>query len=247
MAALNSEVTELSAALDEVNAACQRKHKELLAREEQLLGMTKRLAVSEEISRSSSSESAALKSLCAKLEVELEGSRSRLKTVERERSEEAKAAADEAKALAREGRKLAEAVEEAENGRRRAEERAKEERAKYERRGEELKLERDEAVRVSRSLEARLQGFSQAEKANESRANLLASENEELKRRLWASESAGKEREDRALKAERRAQETERKNDDLNRMLDGLEEDVRGNAKAGGSPSLLRYNIKPLY
>ena len=247
VAGLGEDITELSAALEEVNNACQKKHKDLLSREEQLLEMTKKLAVSEELSRSSTSESAALKSLCAKLEVELEGHRSRLKNVEMERAEEVRLGAAEAKALAREGRKLAEAVEEAENGRRRAEEGAKEERDKHDRRETELKAERDEAVRASRSLEARLQGFTQAEKATEGRTNLLVSENEELKRRLWAAESAAREREERALKAERRAQECERKNEDLNRMLDGLEDDVKGNAKASGSPSLLRYNIKPLY
>ena len=239
---------QLSAALDEVNATCHRKHKDLLSREEQLLSTSKKLAVSEELSRSSTSESSALKSLCAKLEVELEGVRSRLKTVERERAEEAKSAAEEVKALAREGRRLAQASEDADNERRREQVRSKEERSKLTSQSSALKVERDESLRVSRSLEARLQSHAQASKSTEGRLGLLLSENEELKRRLWSAESAAREREDRALKAERRAQECERKNEELNRMLDGLEDDVQGKAMAkGGSPSLLRYSVKPLY
>ena len=112
VACLNSEVTELSDALDKVNATVVMKHKALVEKENELLECTKKLAVAEQLSRSSQSESVALKNLCGKVEVELEGTKSRLGTVEQAHMRDAAAMNEKVKGLAKENKRLSEQAEE---------------------------------------------------------------------------------------------------------------------------------------
>ncbi|GMH75252.1 hypothetical protein TL16_g12698 [Triparma laevis f. inornata] len=249
---LNHEVRDLGEALDESNSIGKRLRKELTNKETQLIEITKKLAVAEELSRSSSSESAALKSLSSKLEIELEGTRSRLKTIERERAQESRAINEEVKMLTKDCRRHVNALEESESRFQSMVVRSRQEKEGFENVISGLRGEKDRCVRENRGLEGRLENVVKEEKGLEGRLDGLIRENEELKRQLWSVEKERREREEDVKKGGRRIRELEGKNEELNRIIDGLEEEGGGKRRSVGtggvgSPSLLRYDVKPLY
>ena len=250
--ALNHEVGVLGEALESSNLTNQRLKKDLETREAKLLETTKRLAVSEELSRSSTSECSALKSLSSKLEIELEGTRSRLKTVERERANELTKLEEEVKSLNVEIRRLSSEKDDAERGRREEEKRHGEETRRLEGEVGGRQKEVEGMRRQVKNLEGRVEGYSKNEKGLEARLDAVLQENEIMKRKVWEGEKSRRDADDLAARNERRVKELLGKNEELNRIIDGLEEEGGGKRRSmasgvGTSPSLLRYDVKPLY
>jgi chromosome segregation ATPase len=79
---LRRDCLALREALDASNEANAAKHRQLLEREAQYMEVSKELAVADKLATTCERESSALKHLCGKLEVELDGTKSRLKSVE---------------------------------------------------------------------------------------------------------------------------------------------------------------------
>ncbi|GMH54901.1 hypothetical protein TrRE_jg5539 [Triparma retinervis] len=252
VACLNSEVTELSDALDKVNATVVMKHKALVEKENELLECTKKLAVAEQLSRSSTSESVALKNLCGKIEVELEGTKSRLGSVEQAHMRDAAAMNEEVKGLAKDNKRLSEQAEEAIAGMGQQVGHWKKVNENNERKLMAMLQEKEEWARERRRLEGRMSQLGSSEKTYEEKIDFLANENEELKKKVWMLEQQIRDKDLKLRNQDSTNKDLLKKNESLNRMVDGLEDDMMGKSRATGmhqtnSPSLLRYDIKPVY
>jgi hypothetical protein len=115
----------------------------------------------------------------------------------------------------------------------------------------ELSLERDNAIRSVQSLENRLESISKSSSNNDTRINMVINENSDLKKKIWEAETLKRDADEKRVRCEKENKEVFRKNEELNRIIEGMEADIlgkqRSNAGGLGSPSLLRYDIKPLY
>jgi len=249
---MNSEITELSDALEKANTISMAKHKALLERENELLECTKRLAVAEQLSRTSQSETSALKNLCGKVEVELEGTKSRLASVEQAHLRDAAAMNEEVKGLARENKRVTEQAEEALGGMGQQAEHWRKVNDNNERKLMGVMQEKEEWGRERRRNEGKVATLAASERTFEERIEFLARENEDLKKKLWMLEQQGRDKDLRLRNQESENKDLLNKNESLNRMVDGLEDDMMGKSRASGlqaaaSPSLLRYDVKPVY
>jgi len=249
---LNSEITELSDALEKSNSSAMAKHKALVDRENELLECTKKLAVAEQLSRTSQSESTALKNLCGKIEVELEGTKSRLGSVEQAHMRDGAAMSEEVKALAKENKRLSEQAEEAISGIGQQMGHWKKVNENNERKLMNLLQEKDEWGREKRRFESKFTTMVSNEKTFEERIDFLAAENEDLKKKMWLLEQQLRDKDLRLRNQDSENKDLLNKNESLNRMVDGLEDDMMGKSRATGmhpssSPSLLRYDVKPVF
>ena len=121
-----------------------------------------------------------------------------------------------------------------------------------ERKGGNLAAEGAEASRALKTAEARIVGLMNNERQYDSRLDGLAKENEDAKRIAWVADNAAKEAGSRAEEMRREVEKLMQKNDTLNRMVDGLEDDFkertsRVGVSSTGSPSLLRYDVNPVF
>ena len=195
VASLNSDLVAVTDGLEKANASGLAKHKALMEREAQLLECSKRLAVSEQLSKTSQSEALALKSLCGKIEVELEGTKSRLTTVERARARESAENADENKKLAREKERITQQADEATREMTVENQRLKRAMETMEKRIKEMEQDRGGHSGVVRQLEDKLAEAERRERGLEERLELLGREVGNLKEKLWRTEKSFRDRE----------------------------------------------------
>ncbi len=250
VADLRRDLLEIEQALDSSNASNLEKHKALMDRETTILDLSKKLAVSEQISSSCQSESVALKNLTGKLEVELEGTKSRLASVEGLSLKSASEMGEELKRIQKEKNRLQGLVDEGEDEVKRIVDHWRRVNDGNERKIIGLLTEKEDLIKEVKTLESRLASILADEKRQDSRLELSQRENEDLKRKIWGLEAKIRDSEAREQRANKERDGLLEKNESLNKMVDGLEADFAGRLRYPqsdqiASPSLLRYNVKP--
>jgi len=237
---LRADCLSLQQALDTSNASNLQKHKALMTREAAFMDLSKTHVGAEQLATSCQSESLALKNLAGKLEVELEGTKSRLKSVEVSSGNHVSELGEALKMKEREGlqgaREIAHWKKSFENS---------------EHKNSALLNDNEELGRLVKAAEARVVSCMSNEKNNDQRLDMMMRGEEELKRSLWAAEERVRAARDEEDKKDKEIARLLQKNDSLNRMVDGLEEDFRvdnrGAGGGGGSPNLLRYDVNPAF
>ncbi|GMI23755.1 hypothetical protein TeGR_g12166 [Tetraparma gracilis] len=230
---LRRDCLALREALDASNEANAAKHRQLLEREAQYMEVSKELAVADKLATTCERESSALKHLCGKLEVELDGTKSRLKSVEVSSSNHISEISESVKVLQRDN---AGAARELEHWKKAYE--------NSEHKSGALLNDVEEAKRALKMSESRVAEVLGNQRQYEHKIDMLAKENDELKRQMWSSEKAMKDADARAQLQSKEVNKLLEKNESLNRMVDGLEDDFKERTRAGlGSPSLLKYDV----
>jgi hypothetical protein len=247
---MKEDLTAMQKALEGSNAQNLAKHKDLMSSEAEIMELNKRLGVSEQLSKSAAGENLALKNLCGKLEVELEGTKNRLNSVESNFSGHV---SELSEALRSKERESGGYLREVEHWKKVYQEQL----SRQERIGE----EKEEVERRLASESERVRAYIAREKGWEEKVSTLQAENESMGRKLYEAEERT-----RRVMEERSGFTTEinvlkQKNESLNRMVDGLEDDFRMKRDTGaaldaggrvgvggvGSPSLLRYGFDTIF
>ena len=191
-----------------------------MEREQQLTETIKNLAIADKLAQTSQNESSALKNLCGKLEVELEGTKSRLSSVEQAHVRECGAMGEEAKILARENRRVSEQVKDAEESSKNKVEHWKRigeaNEAKAESLSERNRVMGEELV----ELKSKVEVLGKENRKFES----MTAENENIKRQLWKLENDLREKEIKLQHGERTIDQLKNKNEEMHRVVERVDD-----------------------